>query len=195
VTVLAALLVAVCVGLWRGRPARAQDRLRPGASDAAPAAGPPRSRRWRRDAAAEDSIALALAVDITAACLEAGVPLPSALSAGSTVATGPTNAALAATATALRRGGGAGAWASCAADPRLAGVVRICQRVGTTGAAVADDLRRFAAELRRAHQAQRRRRAQRAAVWVVLPLGLCFLPAFLLLTVVPVVVALLPALR
>jgi hypothetical protein len=60
---------------------------------------------------------------------------------------------------------------------------------------VAGDLRRFAGELRRSDTAERRGRAQRAAVWVVLPLGLCFLPAFLLLTVPPVVVALLPGLR
>jgi hypothetical protein len=130
-----------------------------------------------------------------AACVEAGLPLPTALTAASSVAGPATAAALTSTASALRRGGEEQAWAASETDPRLAPFVRICRRVGTTGAAVADDLRRLASELRRAHQADRRRRAQRAAVWVVLPLGLCFLPAFLLLTVVPVVAALLPGLR
>jgi len=130
-----------------------------------------------------------------AACLEAGVPLPAALDAASTVADAAAAEAFASTAAALRRGGDAAAWAMCAADPRLAPVVRICRRSATSGAAVAEELRRLAGELRRTDQAQRRRRAQRASVWVVLPLGLCFLPAFLLLTVVPIVVALLPALH
>ena len=129
-----------------------------------------------------------------AACLEAGVPLPGALAAAATVAGAGHATALASAAAALRRGGDEHAWSHCDAHPRLAPVVRICRRVGVTGAAAAEDLRRLAMEIRRAHQADRRRRAQRAAVWVVLPLGLCFLPAFLLLTVVPVVAALLPGL-
>lgn len=192
-TMLAALLAVIGVCLWSGPSARARDRL--GGPTAVASAV--RSRgRWRRDReATPEPQSIALAVDLMAACLEAGVPLPAALTAGSTAVEGATGAALAATAAALRRGGDASAWAGCATDPRLAAVVRICQRVGTTGAAVADDLRRLAAEQRRAHQAERRRRAQRSAVWVVLPLGLCFLPAFLLLSVVPVVAALLPAVR
>jgi pilus assembly protein TadC len=201
IAALAALLAALGIGLWSGQPARAGDRLRsvgPGLTRAAPSPARTRSlRRWRArgDSAAANSTALALAVDLMSACLEAGVPLPAALAAAATVAGDPAADALAATASALRRGADGAAWAGCEGNPQLAGVVRICRRVGTTGAAVADDLRRLAAELRRAHQADRRRRAQRAAVWVVLPLGLCFLPAFLLLTVVPVVVALLPGLH
>ena len=192
-TGLAALLAAVAVGLWRGRPARARDRL-----SAAHTAGVAPSRRRRRsgdELGPADPIALALAVDLIAACLDAGVPLPAALDAGSMVAGEATAGALASMAAALRRGAAAGAWPLGEGDQRLAAVVRICARVATTGASVAEDLRRLAAQLRRAHQSERRQRAQRASVWVVLPLGLCFLPAFLLLTVVPVVVALLPALR
>ena len=192
-TTLAALLVVIAVCLWRGPPAHARDRL--GRRAMRVPVG--RTRRLRRAVreATPATASVALAIDLMAACLEAGAPLPAALSAGSTAASGASAAALAATAAALLRGGEATAWAGCAADPRLAGVVRICQRVGTTGAAVADDLRRLAAEQRRGHQAERRRRAERSAVWVVLPLGLCFLPAFLLLSVVPVVAALLPAVR
>jgi tight adherence protein B len=36
---------------------------------------------------------------------------------------------------------------------------------------------------------------RRASVWLVVPLGLCFLPAFVLLAVVPLVIGLVPALR
>jgi len=38
-------------------------------------------------------------------------------------------------------------------------------------------------------QVRRRRRLERAGVWLVLPLGLCFLPAFALVAVVPVVLS------
>jgi hypothetical protein len=192
-TGLAALLAAASVGLWRGGSARARGRLLPVAPPARP--GRRAGRRDRRDRARDDPLTLALAVELVAACVEAGLPLPAALSAGSTVAAPTTAAALASTASALARGGTDQAWAACESHARLAPVVRICRRVGTTGAAVAGDLRRFAGELRRSDTAERRGRAQRAAVWVVLPLGLCFLPAFLLLTVPPVVVALLPGLR
>ena len=192
VSALAAVLAAFGLALWCGRPVRARDRL-PG-HQAPEARHRPRLRRVARSAAG-DSLAVALAVDLIAACLEAGVPLPPAMSAASAVADTKAAAALESTATALRRGGGADSWDACETDPRLEAVARICRRIGTTGAAVADDLRRAAGEMRRADQAERRRRAQRAAVWVVLPLGLCFLPAFLLLTVIPVVTALLPGLR
>jgi pilus assembly protein TadC len=38
-------------------------------------------------------------------------------------------------------------------------------------------------------------RVARASVWVVLPLGLCFLPAFVLVGVVPIVMGLLHTLH
>lgn len=185
----AALLVAVAAALCFRGSRRARDRVLP----RAPAATD--RQRSRARVPESDPLALALALDLMGACLEAGVPLPASLSAAATVADPASVEPLAAMAAALRRGGDADAWASCADEPRLAPLVRICRRVGTTGAAAGDDLRRAAAELRRSHQAERRRRSQRAAVWVVLPLGLCFLPAFLLLTVVPVVAALLPGVR
>jgi pilus assembly protein TadC len=192
-TALCALLVvaAVLTGAAR-RPASAAGRLRPGAVARVRA-------RARRGAAAapagDDPITLALAIDLLAACLEAGVPMPAALAAASTVADPATADALVSTAVALGRGAEAQGWSACEARTGLAPVVRICRRVGVTGATAADDLRRFATERRRGHQAERRRRAQRASVWVVLPLGFCFLPAFLLLTVAPVVAALVPGLR
>jgi pilus assembly protein TadC len=193
VIALAALLAAAAVCVWSGPRARARDRLGGRTRSGSRVGRYVRERRAR--AVPGEAESTALAVDLIAACLEAGVALPAALAAGSAAAGGSTGNALGRAAAALRRGGDAAAWAGCATDPRLAGVVRICRRVGTTGAAAADELRRLAAEQRRAHQANRRRRAHRAAVWVVLPLGLCFLPAFLLLSVVPVVAALLPAVR
>jgi pilus assembly protein TadC len=56
---------------------------------------------------------------------------------------------------------------------------------------MAGALGRVAADLRAARRADAEAAAQRLGVLVVLPLGLCFLPAFLLTGVVPVVVAVL----
>jgi pilus assembly protein TadC len=60
-------------------------------------------------------------------------------------------------------------------------------RAHHSGAALADVLNRVAADLRRDLRAQAETAAAHASVKAVLPLGLCFLPAFLLIGVVPVV--------
>jgi pilus assembly protein TadC len=77
----------------------------------------------------------------------------------------------------------------------LAQVARTTVRTTQTGAAAADELRRVAARLRGRRRADVQQRVHRASVWVVVPLGLCFLPAFVLVAVVPVVIGLLSSLR
>ncbi|HKJ12371.1 MAG TPA: type II secretion system F family protein [Ornithinimicrobium sp.] len=61
---------------------------------------------------------------------------------------------------------------------------------GLAGAAPAELLRAAAADLRRDALAQVEQETARMSVWLVLPLGLAFLPAFVLTTVVPLVVSL-----
>ena len=71
--------------------------------------------------------------------------------------------------------------------------VRQGLRFGTaTGAPSAALLRAHAAQLRRRHNREVDRRAAALGVQLVLPLGLCSLPAFICLGVVPVVLGLLP---
>jgi hypothetical protein len=60
-----------------------------------------------------------------------------------------------------------------------------------SGLAVAPLLTATAAEERRRHAAEARVAAARLGVRVVLPTGLCLLPAFVLLAIVPLVLALL----
>ncbi|NUO57395.1 MAG: secretion system protein, partial [Hamadaea sp.] len=55
--------------------------------------------------------------------------------------------------------------------------------------ALAATLRRVAGDLRAAEADRAEARARRAAVLLVLPLGLCFLPAFVLAGLAPVVIA------
>ncbi|WP_052273891.1 hypothetical protein [Arthrobacter sp. L77] len=71
--------------------------------------------------------------------------------------------------------------------------VRQGLRFGTaTGAPSAALLHAHAAQLRRRHNREVDRRAAALGVQLVLPLGLCSLPAFICLGVVPVVLGLLP---
>ncbi|MUK01865.1 type II secretion system F family protein [Vibrio cholerae] len=64
----------------------------------------------------------------------------------------------------------------------------------STGAPSAALLHAHAAQLRRRHNREIERRAAALGVQLVLPLGLCSLPAFVCLGVVPVVLGLLPSL-
>jgi Flp pilus assembly protein TadB len=132
-----------------------------------------------------------LAADLIAACLTAGAAMPQALHAAA-AASGPWLRRRAEdVAGQLRRGAAPEqAWASWLADPCLAPVARTCVRTGGSGAAAAAELVRVAARLRARRRTDVQQRVARASVWVVLPLGLCFLPAFVLVSVVPLAVGL-----
>src|SRR6185369_7333403 len=68
-------------------------------------------------------------------------------------------------------------------------VARAAQRSGDSGAALAGAFARVADDLRSDAVQAAEARARTAGVLVVLPLGLCFLPAFVLTGLVPVIVA------
>ncbi len=70
-------------------------------------------------------------------------------------------------------------------------VAEAARRSAESGAALARSLTRCADDLRAQSRDRAQARLQRSAVWLVLPLGLCFLPAFLLAGLVPVVLAVL----
>lgn len=76
----------------------------------------------------------------------------------------------------------------------LADIRRGLRFATSTGAPSAALLHAHAAQLRRRHNRVIERRAAALGVQLVLPLGLCSLPAFICLGVVPVVLGLLPAL-
>jgi pilus assembly protein TadC len=82
------------------------------------------------------------------------------------------------------------AWGRLGVIPGAEGLARCLERAGTSGAPAAGPVARVADRLR----AERARRAEaganRAAVLIVVPLALCFLPAFLVLGVAPVVIGL-----
>ena len=150
--------------------------------------------RQRRAATSPGAADLAVALDVLAGCLSAGASMPSALSAAQVAAPVRVSDVFATAALALERGEEANAtWAQACSDvPELTAVGRLCARAASTGAPVAAELHRIAAAHRTSLTTSRRRRLERAAVWLVLPLGLCFLPAFVLVGVVPLVLGVLP---
>lgn len=130
-------------------------------------------------------------VELIAGCLAAGLSMPTALEAASVAGDSVTRDACIAAAAALRRGAPAQeAWQSWHDDPSLAPVARATTRTTQSGAGVADDLRRVAARLRAQRHSRLQQRVQQASIWVVVPLGLFFLPAFVLVAVVPIAIGL-----
>lgn len=139
----------------------------------------------------------ALVMELVAGCLDAGLAMVDAFTAGRRAARDPAlRDACDAVIHGFRRGDRPdqvfGEWGS---DPVLAPFGRAAARAAQSGAAVADELRRCAIRLRAVRRTAVRRRVQQVSVFVAVPLGLCFLPAFVCVAVVPTVVGLFPALH
>ncbi len=137
---------------------------------------------------------LPLVLDLLASCLAGGAALPAAASAVAAAVPGPAGRRLSAVAAALAVGAPPGeAWgalAGTAAEDALAPAARALARAADGGAPVAAAVSRLAAEARADARARGEQAARRVGVLAVAPLGLCFLPAFVLLGVVPVVAGL-----
>ncbi|MFH7595947.1 type II secretion system F family protein [Streptomyces racemochromogenes] len=132
---------------------------------------------------------LPLAADLLAACLEAGAgPVEAAEVVGESLG-GPVGERLALAGAELRLGGEPGAaWGRLAGIPGARGLAECLERAARTGAPAAEPVSRLAAALRADRSRRAGARAQRAAVLVTAPVGLCFLPAFLAVGVAPVVI-------
>lgn len=148
------------------------------------------AERDRRRAAAVPFLA-----DIVAACVTAGAPVHTALTAATVALPGPLADDVAGAVRAERLGlPPLVAWAPLLAPERPAPVrafARALLRGADSGAPPAALLRTIADDARDAARTTGEVAARRAAVLAVLPLGLCFLPAFVLLGIVPLVASLL----
>jgi hypothetical protein len=139
-------------------------------------------RRVRMARAAE----LPVALDLLAVCLRSGSPLVVALEIVGGALPGVLGADLVRVAGMQRLGASpSAAWSAHQDDPVLAPVVRLVRRSAASGSGLAAAFERLAVDGRAAAVAAGQARGQRAAVYATAPLGLCFLPAFALLTVVP----------
>jgi len=146
----------------------------------------------RRRAAVQAT--LPLATDLFAACLSAGRPATASLQVVARSVGGPLEQDLALVAARLGLGGDpVEVWRAVPRADPLAPLARVMARSLETGAPAAAGLARLADDLRRERRADVDRAARSVGVHATAPLGLCFLPAFLLIGVVPAVVGILTA--
>ena len=135
---------------------------------------------------------LPLGADLLAAALRAGAPVDRACEAVADALGGPLGARLGRIARSLRLGARPEeAWSHLADVAGTGRLVAAAVRSAASGGAFAAALERLAVDLRTDRSLAVEAAAQRAGVLIVLPLGLCFLPAFLLAGLVPVLVAVL----
>ena len=153
--------------------------------------------RWCSTGSAGVRRALTTQVELAAAwagmavCLEAGLPVASAVAAAAASLDGSTGLALRRVAGLLELGADpAEAWRVAQDHPAAAAFARTAARSAATGAALARTARAESTRMREALTDIAEARAQRAGVLIAAPLGLCFLPAFLVLGVAPVVIGL-----
>ncbi|WP_405535979.1 type II secretion system F family protein [Streptomyces sp. NBC_00075] len=141
--------------------------------------------------AAEAARQLPLAADLLAACIAAGAgPVIAAQAVGEALA-GPVGERLARGAAEVRLGGEpAEAWRRLASIPGAGPLARLLERADESGVAAAAPVARIAADTRAGWGRAATERARRAAVMVTAPVGLCFLPAFIAVGVLPVVIGL-----
>jgi pilus assembly protein TadC len=137
---------------------------------------------------------LPVVLDLLAACLAGGSTLAAAADVVARALPGPCGRRLAAVRDALAVGTPPDeAWAALSAhrtDDPLAGPARLLARAAEGGTPAAAAVAQLAAEARATARAAGSEAARRVGVLVVAPLGLAFLPAFVLLGIVPVVVGL-----
>ncbi len=183
---VAGVAVAVVIGGWIGALvgclaavalARALRRLEPSAA---------RARRLR------EAADLPLAADLLAAVLRCGSPVDRAATTVAESLGDPLGERLARVGRAMRLGAPPDeAWAHLAPVTGAERLIRAAIRSHDSGAALAGALSRVADDLRADRAVATEAAARRAGVLIVLPLGLCFLPAFVLTGLVPVIVAVL----
>jgi pilus assembly protein TadC len=188
-TAAALLALALCIGPgpWvvrarAGIPARAH-RLRRGLPQG-PAPGP-------------DPLAAASSLDVLAVSLAAGMAVSTAAAAAAPSAPPKLAAVLRRAADLLALGADPSvAWSispdlpASPVDAQTDALLRLARRSASSGAALAGGVAELANESRHdaAHAAAAA--AERAGVLIAGPLGLCFLPAFVCLGIVPVVAGL-----
>lgn len=156
------------------------------AAVACPAAAAAVRRLASSPGAVSSADGLAFALDLAAAVLRSGAPVSVALELAAPAVSEPASTAFVQVGGMLRLGAGpVEAWHVVENDPRLGVVARVSRRSSDSGVRLAGAWEQLAADLRAESRAAALARANRAGVYAMAPLGLCFLPAFVCLGVVP----------
>jgi pilus assembly protein TadC len=143
----------------------------------------------RRSARSEPDRTLPLVLDLTAAALRSGRPLADALGLAAPAARPQVAEVLNRVTRLLRLGADQEhAWSGVPRDGPLAEVARTAVRSAASGFKLAAGLERLAGEIRAERATLAAIRAHRASVSAMAPLAACFLPSFVCLGIVPVVV-------
>ncbi|MFI1914566.1 type II secretion system F family protein [Nocardia sp. NPDC020380] len=166
------------------------------------------SRRWQRlqqvesvggrdeveKRPAADPLDAAGTLDLFAACLRAGLPAAAAARAVAAGAAEPLGGVLRRAADLLALGADSvTAWEQATAgcpDAAVGALARMARRSARSGAGLATAVAELAEQRRAEAEDSAAARAERAGVLIGGPLGLCFLPAFVCLGIVPVVIGL-----
>jgi pilus assembly protein TadC len=138
-------------------------------------------------------LAVASALDVFAACLSSGMAVASAAAATAPSAPPPLARVLGRASELLALGADAAtAWSSAEPSPdrHVVALTRLARRSAASGAALAQGVAELADQSRQDAADTAMAAGERASVLIAGPLGLCYLPAFLCLGVVPVVMGL-----
>ncbi|MGI8879419.1 MAG: type II secretion system F family protein [Jatrophihabitans sp.] len=147
--------------------------------------------RWASGSRAAPSDAVPMALDLVAACLRSGAALAVAVRAVADAPGVQLGDSFGRLAGILELGvDPADAAPMIADDPDAAVFVALASRSASSGMRLADVFTRHAEQLRRDRTDRGLRRANRVGAQALVPLGLCFLPAFVCLGVVPMVAGL-----
>ncbi|MGK8502873.1 type II secretion system F family protein [Nocardia asiatica] len=191
-TALPLLLVAAALALVPGRAVVSRRLHALGRTRHEPASS---SRRGNRGT---DPLVAASVLDLLAACLRAGLPMAAAARAVAPEAPESLGEALRRAADLLALGADAArAWEQVARDAsgrpgaeEIESLARMARRSARSGSSLAAAVTELAEQRRSAVEDSAAARAERAGVLIGGPLGLCFLPAFVCLGIVPVVIGL-----
>ncbi len=177
---LAAVLLAIAA-LIGGTDARVRIR---GARNPAPEA--------KDTVLSNDPLAFASALDVLAACLQSGMAVAGAAAAAASSAPPRVARVLARAADLLALGADPStAWAHAPdGDRNVDALLRLARRSASSGTALAQGVTALANRSRDDAADAARAAAERASVLIAGPLGVCYLPAFFCLGIVPVIAGL-----
>jgi len=178
--VVAGCLLAAVSPWWAARSAVERRAARAGRGATAAA---------RAAESTGEQVEIGVLLELLAAAVRAGASVPRALGAVGAAVGGPDGAALRAAGAALVLGASwDAAWSAC--PERVVVVQRALRPAWVHGAAPAPSLRAAGETLRQDRTAAAKAAAGRLAVHLVLPLGACYLPAFVLVGLLPVLISL-----
>jgi Flp pilus assembly protein TadB len=133
---------------------------------------------------------LPVAVDLLAACIASGSPPAQCLEIVGQAVSGPVGRQLEQVAIRLQLGTDpVSVWLRLGECEAMAPLARTILRAVETGAPVAKGLNRLVDDQRRARRWDAERRARAVGVKAAAPMGLCFLPAFIAIGIVPTIVS------